>query len=652
MNSGFRTIVIALLGCGVVAGAASAQTNYFFRPVTLPAGAPPLPGGPGLDGNWFTETDGDPNSSGGTNWYDINGQNFIPAFDFGSGERAFIENGGTATVNSAGPYSPGQIVMGSATGTSGTLEIQSGGVIASRIGGGVNGNITVGSGAGIGVLRVLPGGSISAEGSLVQGNNNSNRIFVGGAGAGTATLSAASATLGSEVHVYPNAAFSTTGSGNFGVGAIYAPHVTANGVSGKINVGATAALAGDLALDFGSYTPTVGHNWNVLEAAAFSGNFNSISSNASLAANHALVATRPSLGGGRVAYNVSVQEVLVLEVNRDTGMATLKHPGSSNIQLDGYFIGSDAGSLNPANWNSWDAGNHFGGDWLATDARPDNLGELKPVGNATLNGGNTLNYQFGNIYNALAGPFGTVNEDLEFGYRRSSDGAQFPGKVVYTGTKFNTLLLQVDPTGAGDAYLRNTSGATVQIDAYDVLSSAGRLSTTGWNSFDDQNYQGANTWLEVNSNANLIGEVNQTGFTTLAPGAALNLGKLFAGGAQDLQFSFLLQGQEEATPGHVLYQSFANQPLPGDFNGNGVVDAADYTLWRDNLGAANESAINNNGDGGGITASDYTFWKQRFGNSAGSGASGLATTGAVPEPATAFLAVFTFGLAAVARRSR
>lgn len=649
MTPGFRTMCIALLLSGAIAGAASAQTNYFFRPVTLPAGAPPLPGGPGLDGNWFTETDGDPNSSGGTNWYDINGQNFIPAYDFGNGERAFIENGGTAIVNSVETFSPGQIVMGSATGTSGTLEVQSGGLITSRVGVGVNGNITVGSGAGIGVLRVLPGGSISAIGSLVQGNNNANRIFVGGAGAGTATLSAASATLGSEVHVYPNAAFSTTGSGNFGVGAIYTPHVTANGVTGKFNVGATATLAGELVLDFGSYTPTVGHNWNVLEAAALSGNFNSISSNANLAQNHALVATRPSIGGGRVAYNVSVQEVLVLEVNRDTGAATLKHPGSSNIQLDGYFIGSQAGSLKPVNWNSWNAGNLFGGDWVATDARADNLGEFKPAGDATLAGGNTLNYQFGNIFDPLNSPFGTVTEDLEFRYRRSSDGAQFPGKVVYTGTKFNTLLLQVDPSGSGDAYLRNTSNTTVQIDAYDILSSGGRLSTSGWSSLDDQNFGGANTWLEVNSNANQIGEVNQTGFTTLAPGTSLNLGKLYTGGAQDLQFSFLLQGAEDPTPGHVLYQSFASAPVAGDFNGNGVVDAADYTRWRDNLGAPTEAGINNNGDGGGVTASDYNFWKTRFGNTSGAGS---LAAGAVPEPATALLAILTFGLAAVIRRSR
>ena len=72
--------------------------------------------------------------------------------------------------------------------------------------------------------------------------------------------------------------------------------------------------------------------------------------------------------------------------------------------------------------------------------------------------------------------------------------------------------------------------------------------------------------------------------------------------------------------------------LLGDYNGNGVVDAADYTLWRDNLGAPTEASINNNGDGGGVTASDYTYWKTRFGNTSGAGAGSVSA--AVPEPAS------------------
>lgn len=56
--------------------------------------------------------------------------------------------------------------------------------------------------------------------------------------------------------------------------------------------------------------------------------------------------------------------------------------------------------------------------------------------------------------------------------------------------------------------------------------------------------------------------------------------------------------------------------LPGDFNGDGNVNLADYTVWRDNLGAATEAAIGYAGDGAAaVTLSDYAVWKQHFGES-------------------------------------
>ena len=82
--------------------------------------------------------------------------------------------------------------------------------------------------------------------------------------------------------------------------------------------------------------------------------------------------------------------------------------------------------------------------------------------------------------------------------------------------------------------------------------------------------------------------------------------------------------------------------VPGDYNGNGIVDAADYPLWRNNLGAPTEASINNNGDGGGVTASDYTYWKSRFGNTAGAGTGSVSAV--VPEPSSWVL--FCVGLIA------
>jgi hypothetical protein len=80
----------------------------------------------------------------------------------------------------------------------------------------------------------------------------------------------------------------------------------------------------------------------------------------------------------------------------------------------------------------------------------------------------------------------------------------------------------------------------------------------------------------------------------------------------------------------------ANIPVgvPGDYNSNGVVDAADYVVWRNNLGTA--FALPNEVSGvtpGSVTTDDYNAWRARFGNISGAGAGALVGN-AVPEPAT------------------
>lgn len=72
------------------------------------------------------------------------------------------------------------------------------------------------------------------------------------------------------------------------------------------------------------------------------------------------------------------------------------------------------------------------------------------------------------------------------------------------------------------------------------------------------------------------------------------------------------------------------QPVPGDYNGNGAVDAADYVVWRNTLGQSGSGLA---ADGNGnqmIDSGDYNFWRAGFGQTNGSGG-GL--TAAVPEPA-------------------
>ncbi|MGI9456805.1 MAG: formylglycine-generating enzyme family protein [Aeoliella sp.] len=79
--------------------------------------------------------------------------------------------------------------------------------------------------------------------------------------------------------------------------------------------------------------------------------------------------------------------------------------------------------------------------------------------------------------------------------------------------------------------------------------------------------------------------------------------------------------------------------LQGDFNGDGFVDAKDYNVWRNNLGAADESALMGGGDGlNGVDEADYTLWKNNFG--AGAAGAGALAASSVPEPSTLLLGLF------------
>ena len=75
--------------------------------------------------------------------------------------------------------------------------------------------------------------------------------------------------------------------------------------------------------------------------------------------------------------------------------------------------------------------------------------------------------------------------------------------------------------------------------------------------------------------------------------------------------------------------------LTGDYNGDGEVDAADYTTWRDTLG----DSVLNDGDGadgnenGVVDPLDYNVWVTNYGNSSSSSSAAAA----VPEPSSLIL---------------
>jgi hypothetical protein len=94
--------------------------------------------------------------------------------------------------------------------------------------------------------------------------------------------------------------------------------------------------------------------------------------------------------------------------------------------------------------------------------------------------------------------------------------------------------------------------------------------------------------------------------------------------------------------------------LPGDYNGDGVVNAADYVVWRNTLG---QSGANLGADGNGdgiINLADFNLWKANFGKLSGATSALYAS---VPEPrANMLLSIGALSamiqLALVARESR
>lgn len=89
--------------------------------------------------------------------------------------------------------------------------------------------------------------------------------------------------------------------------------------------------------------------------------------------------------------------------------------------------------------------------------------------------------------------------------------------------------------------------------------------------------------------------------------------------------------------------------LAGDYNDNGIVDAADYTVWRNLLGRTFDPRADGDTNGT-IDIHDYHVWKANFGLAAGA-ASTIISSQPVPEPSL-WVAVAWIVIAAEPRRRR
>jgi hypothetical protein len=589
---------------------------------------------------------GTPPGSGTGNWNVATNwsRDIVP--DVTQEDAAIINGGGTAQVNTAIGTNVGSVVLGQGTaaGESGTLEIQSGGTlnviddptfpadgsvrVGQNTGQGLNAALNgTNPQPGTGTLRVLRGGTLNSV-TLTLGGTVDSSITLGGGAAGTATVSAGAVTLGRTLRVIgPNVNFSSAGTGagiTFQGTSVFIPEITGASHSPLKTTG-NAALGGTLQADFNGVTPTPGPSWNIIDAASVSGSFATVLPDpfAPLGVGQ-VIATRTVNGGmrGRLVQ-MFVRQLPVLNVNRDTGAISISNPGNAGMDIDGYTIQSTAGTLIPANWQSLEDNPGVAGPgWFeGGDPSVNRLTEVRSGGVSTLAPAGS--WALGNAWQPpTPTQFGQIVEEVVFQINDPVSQETVNGFVNYTGTKVNNLVLFADPA-TGNVKIRNTSPFNVEIDGYTITSATGSLNSNPalWTSLQDQPGVAPN-WFEGFLTDNRVTEVMSSGTTTLTGNSVttFDLGGLYKNtlNTRDLVFQFLLANNSLPNTGVVLYQPAPTvDDLPGDYNNDRKVDAADYVVWR---------KTNING------AAGYNTWRTNFGRTAGSGS--VLAGAAVPEPGT------------------
>ena len=150
---------------------------------------------------------------------------------------------------------------------------------------------------------------------------------------------------------------------------------------------------------------------------------------------------------------------------------------------------------------------------------------------------------------------------------------------------------------------------------------------------------------------------NTSAFTTNLAASAGSL-SIAAGSSQSFAASFVAMTVGTFTANYMLNISDENiagalnssitltltgkTRLPGDYNGDLKVDAADYAAWRKTMNQPVTAFSGADGDGNGwVDSLDYDVWRTHFGQTASGSGGGSSTmaNAAVPEPASCLLIV-------------
>jgi autotransporter-associated beta strand protein len=230
------------------------------------------------------------------------------------------------------------------------------------------------------------------------------------------------------------------------------------------------------------------------------------------------------------------------------------------------------------------------------------LANALPVGDYTVNTGGTL---------GGTGAIGSVADPVDI---LVAGGTIAPGASVGTLSNVGNMAF-----GANSHLAIEVEGATA-----DKLAVTGNIDLSALANSLDVTGTGSGSWVIATYTGTLTGV-----FESITNGLTIDYGT--------------------RNNGQITISGTLSAGVPGDYNGDQKVDAADYTVWRDNLGGAATALQNRDpANSGNVNADDYTFWKSRFGTS-GSGSASIG--GNVPEPSTiTMLCVMLASVASLTRR--
>ncbi len=427
-----------------------------------------------------------------------------------------------------------------------------------------------------------------------------------------------------NLHVYGPSATVTVASDMLMNGGTLGAHIT-GGTHSAIAVSGIADLSGTLRVNLSGVTPTNGNSWNLVTAnGGITRMFENIVVDEAPALARGL--QYRAVQSGNTAQ-LEVGNTLVVTIDRQTGEATVENPIGSGITLASYALQSGSGSLNPAGLASLNTSAPAGTGWTPGPQTTSVVAEQKHNSTFTLGVGQSVS--LGNPYalGVLPG-----DEDVAFGFT-TTDGRVLRGVVEYVGT-VNDFTLFINPA-TGEAAIGNSSSflKAPNVTGYAILSSDNQLVAANWDSFQSSGDAGSG-WVATPGSSSVLTETNVEDSHLFTSGNVIDLGAIFTanGNTAGLTFEYTVAGELAARTGTISLGPIpdAFEGLVGDYNGDNVVDAADYVVWRNNVGTT--GTLDNDLIGGTVGGAHYLQWKANYG---ATGSGGLAIAAQpVSEPAT------------------